>query len=116
VYNQIDFNYISKDTVKPTQLLCQLKYNNERYIQLESDWPLYKVDILGLDSQEYNFEEKVIELMTKLSFTYQIMTEMKFGKGLGFLSYGEKLYNWTKEFKDIKGMEGHLKEGLLMFL
>ena len=28
VYNQIDFNYISKDTVKPTQLLCQLKYNN----------------------------------------------------------------------------------------
>ncbi len=28
VYNQIDVNYISKDTVKPTQLLCQLKYNN----------------------------------------------------------------------------------------
>lgn len=28
VYNQIDYNYISKDTVKPTQLLCQVRYNN----------------------------------------------------------------------------------------
>lgn len=74
MYNQIDFNYISKDTVKPTQLLCQVKYNNEKYIQLETEWPLHKIRILGVDMQEVNFEEKVTELTTKLCFTYQIMT------------------------------------------
>ncbi len=77
---------------------------------------MYKVNILGDDPLEHNFEEKVVELMTKLCFTYQIMTEMKFGRGLGFIGYGEKLYTWAKEFTDIKGMENHLKEGLLMFL
>ena len=44
------------------------------------------------------------------------MSEMKFGKGLGFVGYGEKLYKWSKNFTCIKGMESHLKEGLLMFL
>ncbi len=41
---------------------------------------------------------------------------MKYGKGLGFVGYGEKLYQWSKDYPSVQGMEGHLKEGLLMFL
>lgn len=44
------------------------------------------------------------------------MSEMKYGKGLGFVGYAEKLYQWSKEYPSVKGMEGHLRDGLLMFL
>jgi hypothetical protein len=47
--------------------------------------------------------------MTKLCFTYQVIVEMRYGKGLGFVGYGEKLYEWAKEFQSIKGMEANLK-------
>ena len=51
-----------------------------------------------------------------MCFTYQLMSEMKYGKGLGFVGYAEKLYQWSKEHPSVKGMEGHLRDGLLMFL
>lgn len=70
---------------------------------------MYKISVLGVDTNEVNFEEKVVELLTKLCFTYQVVGEMRFGKGLGFVGYGEKLYEWAKEFQSIKGMESHLR-------
>jgi hypothetical protein len=77
---------------------------------------MYKMSVLGIDANEVNFEEKVFELLVKLCFTYQVMGGMRFGKGLGFVGYGERLYEWAKEFTSIKGMESHLREGVMLFL
>lgn len=38
------------------------------------------------------------------------MTEMRFAKGLGFISYGEKLYLWSSQFSNQQ--EGVMKEQL----
>jgi hypothetical protein len=34
---------------------------------------------------------------------------MRYGKGLGFVGYGEKLYEWGKNFESIKGMDANLR-------
>lgn len=44
------------------------------------------------------------------------MTEMKFGKGLGFVGYAEKFSLWIRDYGNVGAMDQTLKDGVLVFL
>ena len=44
------------------------------------------------------------------------MTEMRFGKGLGFVGYAEKFSEWIREYNNVSAMDQTLKDGVIVFL